>query len=216
MTHFWNARVTSGEWLVHHPQTLRQEGFEPLLVCRERSRRGTTHLHMILSHPSDTAKTKDKLNKTMRKAWGLTFEEHPMGVWSAPVEDLEKTVSYNAKDGEILYVVEQLAQQALAAHHPEPDEESTSSAPKKSRFSMLDHMEQTWEMHIHTEGELELFANNRRAFGQRMVEYLGQNHTPQFRVSNFNTFWAYIATLHWRLWPSQGGQAIVNSMPSWM
>jgi len=212
----WNARVTSGEWLVTHQQALRQAGFEPLLVCREHSRRGKTHLHMILESSSDTAKTKDKLNKVMRQAWQLTFEDHPMGVWSAPVEDLDRTVSYNAKDGEVLHVVEHLAQAAIAAHRADDTSDEQSSAPPKSRFNMLDHMEHVWEMHQHTEAELEHFARNRRAFGTRMVEYLGDRHVPQFRVSNWNTFWAYIATLHWRLWPAHGGQAIVNSMPTWL
>lgn len=59
-------------------------------------------------------------------------------------------------------------------------------------------------------------THNRRAFTERLVERLSKKHhwVPQFRISNWNTFYSYIAQIHWGY--SGSAQDALRMMPTWL
>jgi len=218
-----SARVTADQVTVENIADMTHAGFRCLIACREISRIGVAHIHFVFEDLLErgVSKSLEKCNQALRKSFNRPFETHRMAVASKVAEDVGKALAYCSKDGNVQFKHPECPTFTPWVHHTTSTESivsSEDSPDKPSRFNMLDHFEKIWTMHEPnlTADQMEEFRMSRRAFGHYLIDRLSEaDWCPKFRVSNWNCFWSYLATLHWKVFREGGAGAIKSSTPPW-
>lgn len=229
MSKFYNVRITTSEENEWWTDMDLNDKVTVLVVHFERSRKNVEHFHAIVK----TSMAKEKLNKLLRKVADLgDYKDNRMALSTDETKDLETSISYLKKDGNLKYISQDfLSQYENAKQWVDNTIKKTEKIveiickPEKKSFSMYDYLEEIsmkmWIERIdkYKSGEGEEYPPEyytRRQFGMDIVDYLDKHKVewaPRFRISNWNTFWSYIAQIYWKKYG--GGEQLRDMMPNW-
>lgn len=197
-----------------------------LFACFELgSKTEKPHFHALLR----TDLPHDKLNEFIRKSLKLPSYEQARTVISTKLvhsEDLEHQISYGKKDGDLRFLHDSFTEQ----YHSAPDwikplklpppalpTEEKPLKQSKPKFSMYQFLESHADILINMyPDQYSRFIDDRRYFTEMLVSRLSDkaHWVPQFRISNWNTFYSYIAQIHWGY--SKNAHDALRQMPSWL
>jgi len=200
---------------------LNVQDMTPLVVVNEVSKKGVNHHHSIFGTHLDTI---EAINKRIRKASGVTER---MGINTKEWDYEDRQLQYLDKDGDVMYVAPEFQEWWDA--RPKYVKEQ----PKKSdQWTMWDDLtEQVREFvsekprHWDREYPGVPFANwdplwnDPRGFitaFNSWFEKKKKSWHPKFRISNTNTYFSFLLTLHVKFDPREDSDHLNYMMPRWL
>lgn len=237
----WKIRITTydadSEWFL---SPLFTEQYRFICVYYEYSAKFKEHFHALLETSYENSKgNKKKLNAILRQSAGLTdVVKHRMDIYSDVSTDLIHDMSYTKKDGDCRYVDTDYEEQIEQAPIWEDPSEKVKKVDCTNDTESQDNSKndrKTWSMYDHLLSKAELMIMiksttaeegqeitpyepmSRRQFARDLVTFIDKDKNewhPRFRISNWNTFWAYVAQIYWKLYGVP--QEIMSMAPSWL
>lgn len=222
----WHVRAdvsAESDWYLH------VEGLTPMVVVHEISSKH--HDHGIFA---TDLKSKEVINKRVRKATSI---EKKMGIQTVKWDNSDALLKYLDKGGHVKHLDPSFEERwesrprwehreaAQTAQNDEsdvlPKQQWTMWGAIQEEFKLFRHAEPRDWKNVYPLDEYQYWDprwNDLQYFTREFLRYFERKKRswdPRFKISNINTFYSYIVTLHARESPEGSIENLYSARPDW-